>query len=157
MRKHLESHGVKVELGTEPVSLEQDADGVTVTLKKTSPEANVTSETLRVAYVVGCDGARGEIRHTRPAGFTLISCTGMTRKFIGATFEGQTMEGDGGVWAECDLETLERDFVSRTHIHCEHPAVLIGRLALPRLAATWHQVRHTISHTRERSTDRQYF
>ena len=29
---------------------------------------------------------------------------GMTRKFIGATFEGETKDADGGMWAECELE-----------------------------------------------------
>ena len=28
----------------------------------------------------------------------------MTRKFIGATFEGETRDADGGVWAECIIE-----------------------------------------------------
>ena len=29
---------------------------------------------------------------------------GMTRKFIGATFEGQTRDAEGMVWTECDME-----------------------------------------------------
>ena len=33
-----------------------------------------------------------------------MSSIGMTRKAIGATFEGQTKEADGGVWADCVLE-----------------------------------------------------
>ena len=28
----------------------------------------------------------------------------MTRKIIGATFEGETKDADGGMWAECELE-----------------------------------------------------
>ena len=28
----------------------------------------------------------------------------MTRKFIGATFEGETRDAEGAVWAECEIE-----------------------------------------------------
>ena len=56
LRKHLAAYGVQVELETEPIAAEQDAECVTVTLKKGSAE----EEKLRVAYVIGCDGARGK-------------------------------------------------------------------------------------------------
>ena len=55
-RDHLAKYGVHVELSTEAVSLEQDEAGVSVTLKHTDTN-NI--EAVRVAYVIGCDGARG--------------------------------------------------------------------------------------------------
>ena len=56
LRKHLAGQGIHVELGTEPTALDQEAEGVTVTLNKGS----AGNEKLRVAYVIGCDGAKGE-------------------------------------------------------------------------------------------------
>ena len=35
---------------------------------------------------------------------TAPSLSGLTRKFIGATFEGETRDAEGGVFAECELE-----------------------------------------------------
>nr|VWP02068.1 Flavohemoprotein (EC [Ganoderma boninense] len=93
LRHALGKFGVRVELSTEPVSMEQDADGVTVTLKKTDEVGGETIEKIRVPYVVGSDGARGT-----------------TRKAIGATFEGQTKEEDGQVWADTVVEGLDHDF-----------------------------------------------
>ena len=60
LRDHLARHGVHVELGTEPTSIDQDSDGVTVYLKKTDKDGNESTETVRASYVVGADGARGE-------------------------------------------------------------------------------------------------
>ncbi|CDO77546.1 hypothetical protein BN946_scf184912.g45 [Trametes cinnabarina] len=87
-RDHLAKHGVSIELSTELVYFEQDVEGVTVTLKK-----NHVEEQARVAYVIGADGARG-----------------VTRKLMGATFEGQTREEDGHVWADVELEGLSPEF-----------------------------------------------
>lgn len=39
--------------------MEQDADGVTVTIKKTDEVGGETTEQIRAPYVVGSDGARG--------------------------------------------------------------------------------------------------
>ncbi|KAI0674217.1 FAD binding domain-containing protein [Trametes maxima] len=97
-RDHLAEHGIRVELATELVSLEQDRDGVTATLSK----GNTTGgriEKARVAYVIGADGAKG-----------------VTRKQIGATFEGQTKDLDGQVWADVEVEGLSSD---RWHIWAE--------------------------------------
>ena len=60
LRDHLARHGVHVELGSEPTSMEQDSYGVTVHLKKTDKDGNESTETVRAAYVVGADGAKGE-------------------------------------------------------------------------------------------------
>jgi 2-polyprenyl-6-methoxyphenol hydroxylase-like FAD-dependent oxidoreductase len=50
--------GVMMRWNTELVGLEQDADGVTATLKL--PDG--TSQSLRVLWVAGCDGARSAVR-----------------------------------------------------------------------------------------------
>ncbi|MBK5958253.1 phenol 2-monooxygenase [Rhodoplanes elegans] len=44
------------------VGLVRDADGVTVTLERTEPANDTTTETVRARYVVGCDGARSAVR-----------------------------------------------------------------------------------------------
>ena len=59
-RDHLAKSGVNVELGTEPVSLEQDADVVTVVVKKVISDGSEATETIRAPYVIGADGAKGE-------------------------------------------------------------------------------------------------
>jgi 2-polyprenyl-6-methoxyphenol hydroxylase-like FAD-dependent oxidoreductase len=45
--------------GWDAASINQDADGVTATLK---PRAGGAERTVRAAYVVGCDGARSRVR-----------------------------------------------------------------------------------------------
>ena len=56
-REHLAKLGVQVELSTEPASIEQDEIGVSVSLKHAGSEE---IETVRCAYVIGADGARGQ-------------------------------------------------------------------------------------------------
>jgi len=58
MGENLGKLGASVEWNTELVGLNQDADGVTATLKL----ANGTAQSLRVAWVAGCDGARSAVR-----------------------------------------------------------------------------------------------
>ncbi|PIL27606.1 hypothetical protein GSI_10758 [Ganoderma sinense ZZ0214-1] len=89
-RDHLAKSGVHIELGTEPVSLEQDADGVTVVVKKAASEA---TETIRAPYVIGADGAKG-----------------FTRRAIGSAFEGETKEEDGQVWADVEIEGIDSEY-----------------------------------------------
>jgi 2-polyprenyl-6-methoxyphenol hydroxylase-like FAD-dependent oxidoreductase len=67
LRARLLSHGVRVELGTELVGLEQDEDGVTARLS--------TGETSRFDYLVGADGGGSFVR-----------------KAIGVAFPGTTDE-----------------------------------------------------------------
>ncbi|KAI0746891.1 FAD binding domain-containing protein [Daedaleopsis nitida] len=92
-RDHLAKNGIHVELGTEPTSMEQDVHGVTVTVKKTGADGAEKVESIRAAYVLGSEGARS-----------------FTRKAIGATFEGQTKEGDGTVWTDVKVEGLSSDY-----------------------------------------------
>lgn len=49
--------GITLRLGTELTGLEQDADGVTMTLV-----SGGTDETVRARWVIGCDGARSTVR-----------------------------------------------------------------------------------------------
>ncbi|KAI0366015.1 hypothetical protein BV20DRAFT_1038622 [Pilatotrama ljubarskyi] len=83
-RNHLAKYGVHTELATELVSMEQDPEG------GTQEEA---IEKLRAAYLVGADGAKG-----------------ISRKLIDATFEGETKDLDGHVWADVDVEGLSSEF-----------------------------------------------
>ena len=59
LRNELAKFDVHVELRTEPVSIEQDVDGVKVTMKKTDEVGGETTEKIKVPYVIGSDGARG--------------------------------------------------------------------------------------------------
>ncbi|KAI0635066.1 FAD binding domain-containing protein [Trametes polyzona] len=93
LRNHLAELGVQVELATELVSFEQDADGVTAILKHADGTENETTETFRAAYVIGADGARG-----------------VTRRQIGASFEGTTKDADGQVWADVYVDGLASDY-----------------------------------------------
>ncbi|GAB2974172.1 FAD-dependent monooxygenase [Amycolatopsis acidiphila] len=67
LRDRLAEFGVHVELATEVVSFEQDADGVSTTLS--------TGEVVRSSYLVGADGGRSVVRKT-----------------LGIAFEGTTDE-----------------------------------------------------------------
>ena len=60
LREHLAEFGVQVQQGTEPVAIEQDAECVTVTLKRTGKDGEEEMETLKATYVIGADGARGK-------------------------------------------------------------------------------------------------
>lgn len=57
MIDHLAEAGVTVERGVELSAFEQDAAGVTATLV-----GNGKTETIRVAYLAGCDGAHSAVR-----------------------------------------------------------------------------------------------
>lgn len=58
--EHVESVGLKIEWRTELVGFTQDAEGVTATLR----HADGQEETVRAAWLVGCDGAHSVVRHT---------------------------------------------------------------------------------------------
>ena len=114
LRDHVAKHGVHVETSTEPTAIEQDADGVNVTLKKVDDAGKETIETVRASYVIGADGGRSEsslIISAATCGSTSTHRmhTGVVRGFIGATFQGQTKDADGQVWAECEIEGLSDD------------------------------------------------
>jgi 2-polyprenyl-6-methoxyphenol hydroxylase-like FAD-dependent oxidoreductase len=64
----LEAHGGQVEWNTELTGLTQDGQGVSATLRR-----GEAAETVRCAYVAGCDGGRSPTRH-----------------LLGVPFEGDT-------------------------------------------------------------------
>ena len=57
-REQLAKYGIHVELSTEVTSLGQDEEGATVALK-VNKNGIEEIETIRAAYVIGADGARG--------------------------------------------------------------------------------------------------
>lgn len=65
LREALATYGVAVEWGTSLAGLIPDADGVTATLQA----ANGAAETVRAAYLAGCDGAHSVVRHALGIGF----------------------------------------------------------------------------------------
>ena len=134
-RAHLAKRGVRVELGTEPTYLEQDTDGVNVTVKKVDISNGIeTTENIRAAYAIGADGARGTSSKHSEFSFVRILiprlCPGFTRRAIGATYEGQTREEDGQVWADVEAEgigsdvSLLRSSSKRYDTNCTAPIVL---------------------------------
>jgi 2-polyprenyl-6-methoxyphenol hydroxylase-like FAD-dependent oxidoreductase len=85
---HLTSHGIVIERGTEVSDLVADADGVDVTLRRGDG-----TERVRVAYLVGCDGAHS-----------------IVRKRAGIAFEGDAYLQDfmlGDVEADAEAGILE--------------------------------------------------
>lgn len=58
--EHVTRLGLEIEWRTELVGFTQDADGVTATLR----HADGQEETVRAAWLVGCDGAHSVVRHT---------------------------------------------------------------------------------------------
>ncbi|MFF3615071.1 FAD-dependent monooxygenase [Streptomyces sp. NPDC002580] len=77
--------GTAIERGTELVSFDQDADGVTVALRS----ASGAEEEVRARYLVGCDGAHSVVR-----------------KRLGLTFEGSAFPEEymlGDVEVDWDL------------------------------------------------------
>ena len=105
-REHLAKFGVQVELGTESVSIEQDGTGVNLSLKHAGSDK---VEIVRCAYVIGADGARGQFQASLGAARYSLAYAGWTRKAIGATFEGQTKDTDGQVWADVVVEGISSE------------------------------------------------
>ena len=79
LEEQLAALGLGVERCIELVAFTQDGDGVTATLRG----ADGRTETLRAAYLLGCDGAHSTVRHT-----------------LGTPFEGSTLPSD---WILADV------------------------------------------------------
>ncbi|EMD39057.1 hypothetical protein CERSUDRAFT_104329 [Gelatoporia subvermispora B] len=92
-RKHLAEHNIEVELGTELIGIEHDEDGATATLLVSKADGIAAKETVRCEYLIGADGARG-----------------VSRKLMGMTFEGQTRDADGMVWADVTISNLSTEY-----------------------------------------------
>ena len=84
----LQSRGADVEWNTEAAAFQMDLNGATVTLIKTNPQDNTTAEeTIRAAYVVGCEGSNS-----------------LVRKTLGLTFEGERYIGEQFIQADCKIK-----------------------------------------------------
>ena len=78
-RDKLAEYGVHVELGKGLSALEQDGESVTATVVSyNNKEPDGKEEVIKTKYLLGCDGARG-----------------VSRKFLGLSFEGETRDADG--------------------------------------------------------------
>src|SRR6266511_2869652 len=75
LERRLNGLGVQVERRSELVTFEQDADGVTATVRSPAGE-----ETVRTPWLLGCDGAHSAVRHG-----------------LGIGFEGETVDIDWGL------------------------------------------------------------
>lgn len=60
LRSHLLRHSCQVETGTKLVSFEQQSDHVVACLVKGSDEGHA-EETARFSWLIGTDGARGQL------------------------------------------------------------------------------------------------
>ena len=87
LREHLESLDLKVEFGTEVTSIEDDPDGVRVTL-----DTGGRLETVTAAYVLGAGGGHSITRHS------------MHEHLTGETYYGQYLVADAKVRLACPPE-----------------------------------------------------
>ncbi|MDP9848712.1 FAD-dependent oxidoreductase [Streptosporangium lutulentum] len=97
LRERLAELGHHVELGTEVIAFEQDADGVTVTLESTAPDgagggAPGGARRVRCAYLAGADGGRSFVR-----------------KHLGVGFEGDTFETERMLIGDVRTPDLDRE------------------------------------------------
>ncbi|SFV13600.1 2-polyprenyl-6-methoxyphenol hydroxylase [Methylobacterium sp. 174MFSha1.1] len=65
LARHLDRFGIAIERGSTLTALEQDGTGVTARIER----AGRPAEDVRVAYVVGCDGAHSAVRRWLGIGF----------------------------------------------------------------------------------------
>jgi 2-polyprenyl-6-methoxyphenol hydroxylase-like FAD-dependent oxidoreductase len=86
-RSKLAEYGISVELGTELVSLEQDADGVDVLLER----SDGTTEPVRAKYVAACDGSSSRIR-----------------RGLGIRFAGETLKDTIWLIGDVEVDGLDR-------------------------------------------------
>jgi len=79
LRRHLKAYGIEPQFATELADIEQDANGVTATLRT----ADGTETTERFDWLVACDGSHSVVRHR-----------------LGLEFEGDTLGLD---WTQGDF------------------------------------------------------
>jgi 2-polyprenyl-6-methoxyphenol hydroxylase-like FAD-dependent oxidoreductase len=87
LREHLESLGLKVEFGTEVTSIEDDPEGVRVTLN-----TGGRTETVTAAYVLGAGGGHSITRHS------------MQEHLTGETYDGRYFVADVKIRLPCPPE-----------------------------------------------------
>ncbi|KZT02086.1 uncharacterized protein LAESUDRAFT_441502 [Laetiporus sulphureus 93-53] len=93
MRAHLSRYDCKVELGKELVAIDQDGSAVNATLLIHHIGGPSSQEIVHAEFVIGADGARG-----------------VSRKLLGLTFQGETRDADGMVWADVEIDGLSSDY-----------------------------------------------
>ncbi|EKM55838.1 uncharacterized protein PHACADRAFT_209358 [Phanerochaete carnosa HHB-10118-sp] len=87
----LERHGVKVELSTGLVDLEQKEDRVIATTAIFQDSLLTgNTELIECQYLVGADGAKGA-----------------TRKLLNLSFAGENRDADGAVWGDVEIDGLD--------------------------------------------------
>jgi 2-polyprenyl-6-methoxyphenol hydroxylase-like FAD-dependent oxidoreductase len=93
MCEHLAArYGIEVELGTEVVGFDQNADSVTARLRKTTlAQSPPAEETLVVQYLVGSDGGHSFVRH-----------------HLGLTFPGKSTE-ETLIYGDVALKGLDNE------------------------------------------------
>jgi 2-polyprenyl-6-methoxyphenol hydroxylase-like FAD-dependent oxidoreductase len=87
LREHLDSFGFKVEFGTEVTSIQDDPDGVRVTLN-----TGQRTETVTAAYLLGAGGGHSITRHS------------MHEHLLGETYYGRYLVADAKVRLACAPE-----------------------------------------------------
>jgi 2-polyprenyl-6-methoxyphenol hydroxylase-like FAD-dependent oxidoreductase len=88
IRERMLALGGQVEYGVSLIAIDQDAEGISATLA----HADGHTETLRSAYLVGCDGGRST-----------------TRKLAGIAFDGETIEAHRMLVGDVSATALDRD------------------------------------------------
>jgi 2-polyprenyl-6-methoxyphenol hydroxylase-like FAD-dependent oxidoreductase len=112
LRGLMERLGVRVELGTEVVGLEQDDSGVTATLRRADGEATEeVVEIVRSRYVVACDGGKSFVR-----------------KLLRIPFEGETWKDERMYVADVKVTGLDRE---AWHAWPKHPDGFFTLCPLP--------------------------
>ncbi len=106
LRGLLERSGDKVELATELVSIQQDENSVTATLRH-----HDTEEPIRCHYLVAADGGKSFVR-----------------KFLDVPFEGETWKEERMYVGDVRLRGLDRD---AWHSWPNHPAGWLALCPLP--------------------------
>jgi 2-polyprenyl-6-methoxyphenol hydroxylase-like FAD-dependent oxidoreductase len=87
LREHLESLGLEVEFGTEVTSVEDDPEGVRLTL-----DTGGRTESVTAAYVLGAGGGHSITRHS------------MQEHLGGETYDGRYFVADANVRLPCPTE-----------------------------------------------------
>ena len=92
--------GVPIERGRKVTALDQDADGVTVTVAMVDDdgEPTGTSETLRCRYLVGADGDKGFVRKSLGLDFPISKLPGRATWQIDAKLKWQRSTDADQLW-----------------------------------------------------------
>ena len=92
--------GVPIERGRKVTSLEQDADGVTVTITTVDDDGETVGpeETLRCRYLVGADGDKGFVRKSLGLDFPVDKLTGRATWQIDAKLTWQRSTDANQLW-----------------------------------------------------------